>query len=703
MKIAKGMITFMKSIGFKLTAIMLCVILLGIIIAAGAAIFISNNVVTREAISKVTMNNYLEANKLDSWLSNQTSSITTMADMMASMSSVNGILAANQTDDGASLEEQVVDTLRPLFRSVLDDNAAYFEVYMGFLDGTAVAGSGYQFDYATWTSYERGWYKLALTDTSKAHVTSPYVDAQTGELCITVVKAVVTGGKLIGVMAADIYVNVLQNITLAANLDSTGYSMLIDTNGDVLVHPDKDYAPNAKGDYTNMNTVKNGVHAALWQNASAADGVYKYKDADTTTKYFFSSTLPTTGWCFISVLPTKVVTQPITTLIVIVIPVTVVILVLAVVLIFITIRNLISRPLAPLTIFMNKAGTTGDISLSREDEVVIGKYSSREDEIGQCIKGAAMFVNRISEVEGVLESIADGDLTSNIALLSESDEMGKHLRTVLDNLSGMFKDLNDSSVQVSSGAKQVADGAQSLAQGSTEQAASIEELSSSISDIALKTKANADMANRASKLADTIRGNAEKGNQQMDEMIGAVKDINQASQNISKVIKVIDDIAFQTNILALNAAVEAARAGQHGKGFAVVAEEVRNLASKSAEAARDTGTMIQDSMTKAELGTRIAGDTASSLSDIVSGINESSKFISEIAKSSEEQSLGITQINIGIDQVAQVVQQNSATAEESAAASEEMSSQSALLQELVSQFKLKDEYALPAHTPGRYR
>ncbi len=176
----------------------------------------------------------------------------------------------------------------------------------------------------------------------------------------------------------------------------------------------------------------------------------------------------------------------------------------------------------------------------------------------------------------------------------------------------------------------------------------------------------------------------------MDDMIKSVKDINEASQSIGKVIKTIDDIAFQTNILALNAAVEAARAGQHGKGFAVVAEEVRNLSAKSAQAAKDTESLIEDSMQKAQHGVQIAGETASSLSEIVSGINQSSALITEIARASEEQSMSISQINTGIDQVAKVVQQNSATAEESAAASEEMSSQSAVLQELISQFKLRD-------------
>ena len=351
--------------------------------------------------------------------------------------------------------------------------------------------------------------------------------------------------------------------------------------------------------------------------------------------------------------------------------------------------GLISKPLNTLSAFMNKAGSTGDITITPEDDEVIRALSTTKDEIGQSIAGSASFVNHVANIATGLETIADGDLTVEVATLSSRDIMGLSLQKMLANLNSMFYEIQTSAVQVTNGSKQIADGAQALAHGSMIQATSIEELSNSISEIAKKTKENAETAEKTAKLSETIKGNAEKGSQQMDDMIVAVKEINEASQSIRKIIKTIDDIAFQTNILALNAAVEAARAGQHGKGFAVVAEEVRNLASKSADAANDTGNMIQNSIEKAELGSDIAERTSKSLKEIVSGINESSQFIEEITMASDEQESGISQINDGIDKVAQVVQQNSATAEQSAAASEEMSGQSDMLQQLITRFKLK--------------
>jgi methyl-accepting chemotaxis protein len=214
-------------------------------------------------------------------------------------------------------------------------------------------------------------------------------------------------------------------------------------------------------------------------------------------------------------------------------------------------------------------------------------------------------------------------------------------------------------------------------------------LTASVIEIADQTKKNATNANQANQLSTEAKQKALQGNDQMKMMLTSMEDINKSSQDISKIIRVIDDIAFQTNILSLNAAVEAARAGQHGKGFAVVAEEVRSLAARSAEAANNTTALIEGSINKVKAGTEIANETADALVEIVAEIEKSAYLVEEIAKASNEQAYGIAQISQGIEQVSQVVQTNSATAEESAAASQELFSQAEMLKEMVGAFQTK--------------
>ncbi|WP_310549915.1 HAMP domain-containing methyl-accepting chemotaxis protein [Paenibacillus glufosinatiresistens] len=303
------------------------------------------------------------------------------------------------------------------------------------------------------------------------------------------------------------------------------------------------------------------------------------------------------------------------------------------------------------------------------------------------------------------DRIADGDLDVEISFNS-TDEIGMlaaAFRRMSTNLDEVMSNIRSASEQVGAGSQQMAESSLALSQGAAEQASAIEQLTASIEEISAQTTQNARNAEQVNGLTRGAMDNAEQGNAQMRDMLAAMEEINESSGSISKIIKAIDEIAFQTNILALNAAVEAARAGQHGKGFAVVAEEVRNLAARSANAAKETTALIENSVKKSEQGTRIAADTAAALERIVTDIAGVAAIMGEVTLASAEQAAGITQINQGVNQLSEVVQLNSATSEESAAASEELAGQAELLREQMERFRLKgekDRYAVRPQSGG---
>ena len=297
----------------------------------------------------------------------------------------------------------------------------------------------------------------------------------------------------------------------------------------------------------------------------------------------------------------------------------------------------------------------------------------------------------ITEVTEILHGIAKGKCDYGVLQDYDGDftPISAAINTILDNLNQIFTSVLNSAEQVDSGSKQVSDGAQELAQGATEQASSVEQLSASISEVSEKVKQNTkDISSMAGNMNATA-AEVKNSDERMRQMLDAMNEISASSDEIGKIIKVIDDIAFQTNILAINASVEAARAGEAGKGFAVVAEEVRNLAGKSADAAKQTSTLIGNSAEKVNEGLKLAEGTAKALSSIAGKVQAINETIEQIESASNAQSVAIGQITQGVDQVSTVIQTNSATAEESAAASEELSAQAEQLKKELNWIKLR--------------
>ncbi|MPL94258.1 Methyl-accepting chemotaxis protein III [bioreactor metagenome] len=336
------------------------------------------------------------------------------------------------------------------------------------------------------------------------------------------------------------------------------------------------------------------------------------------------------------------------------------------------------------------------------DDIALGivdinlKGLDSKDETGQLAAAFTGMLEAIRNQIGAAEAISAGDFTKEVPLRSDRDVLGLALQKIRTDLNQTMLMISTTAEQVNSGAGQVSDGAQALSAGTTEQAATIEELTASVANIARQASQNAASVQKAAEYVDRAGKGVASSNEYMQRLNTSMQEIGDASQQISKITKLVEDIAFQTNILALNAAVEAARAGNAGRGFAVVAEEVRNLAGKSADAAKQTAALIQKSVATVSEGESLSQDTLQLLASVAEVAAVIEQSIHEIEQASSEQAVNIEQINQGLEQVSSVVQTNSATAEESSAASEELAAQAQALQHEVSKFKLIEGRAFAA-------
>ncbi len=552
-------------------------------------------------------------------------------------------------------------------------------------DGNAFDGNNYS---------DRDYFKDAMA--GKISITEPTVSRLTGDLMLIIAGPIWKDGKVGGTVTGCVVVTpnpeFLNNIVRSINVSDNCAAYIIDKNGNTIADTDSELVKNGENIESRAATDANYKSLAqCHQKMRNGENGFDEYTLNGQSKFIAYAPIPDSdGWSLAVYAPKSDFLSGTYRAIMF----TIILLIVAcIVTVFISIR------------LGNSIGSALRVCTERIEKLAEGDLTSpvpdikSQDETGRLCDATKFVVedinNMIGDIGRILEAMANGNLNVHTTqaqqyYLGDFKKLMTFLRDINHRLSKTMAEINTSADQVAAGSEQVSAGAQALSQGATEQASSVEELAATINVVSEMIHQNSADAEQASTTTNEAGNKIREASDKMENLISAMNEISTSSDETKKIIKTIEDIAFQTNILALNAAIEAARAGEAGKGFAVVADEVRNLAAKSAEAAQNTTTMIEGTVTAIENGNGLVSEVAEMMNTVVSSAEHASELNRKISESTKEAADSIKQISVGVDQISNVVQTNSATAEQSAAASEELSAQATTLKGLVGRFTLRD-------------
>lgn len=633
-----------------------------IMIITSAITFIAaKNSVEEESRSKIINALKAASNDIDSWISSQEENVR----------SCGATIAAIDADKPTA--QKILQITRE------NSGGAVYEAYMAYPENITIFTQDVdlppEFDVT-----KREWYLDAVDAGGKSICTSPYIDYLTGKMIVTVASAIYKDGKLYGVAGADLYVDELIQKCGSVNISENAYSMLLDSEKHILVHRNEDFTPKSNDEGTVFTSVSDiEAYANIEQ---PIDSVVIMRDYDGVERAVATVILPTLNWSLGYAIDNKTYLAPSNTLALYQNIANAIGLLVMIGIAIVVIKHFLS----PIKELHTAAKSMAEGNLNYVPNYygndVLGELCSKLAVTNKTLK------NYVDDISSNLSNMANGDfnVSFNAEYVGDFTSIKKSIEDISASIGSIISGINTASTQVTLGADSISETASSLAMGAGEQSKSVEEMAEITDRFMVQINDNSSNAGKARIFSNQTGECVANSNVSMKELLASMQEITEMSVEIEKIVKTIDDIAFQTNILALNAAVEAARAGEAGKGFAVVADEVRNLASKSAEAAKSTTTLIQNTALAVEKGSRVANETAESLEAVTDKSEGVNRLVAEISEACDMQISEISQIKEKLETISNVAQKNAATAEESAASSEELSSQARMLEQLLQNF-----------------